>query len=120
MKTATILGQEIKIRNDDYKKLLRRFDVGNANKEGLIQASCSLCGRHFTGGTYFVGNCGDCPFSVLQTGYDFGCIKWMLSLGSITEKYLDDVNLYRNYIVVYTENGRKAIQRIHQSLVEDF
>ena len=118
MKTATILGQEIKIREDDYKKLLRRFDIKN-EKDGVIKISCALCDRYFEigyGPPYWNTTCGKCPFAVIE---EYGCLDWMDSI-SIGNDFSDGISLNVGEILINEDKGRKAIQRIHQSLVEDF
>lgn len=67
-------GKKLKIRNDDWKKLRKRFNPDNAVldndlDEYYINVSCSLCDR-------YQGNlCIECPFDVFSRtmGILYGC-----------------------------------------------
>ena len=79
MITFKKFGKTIKIRNDDWKNLRKRFSADKAKwdrfmKDYRITEECSLCNRYKT----IFGECGSCPFTVFDS--DNGCMDFLKKL----------------------------------------
>ena len=73
MITFKKFGKEIKIRNDDWKKLKKRFDSDVAfwsslDGEYVISVDCPLCTRY---------NCETCPFREFETDDEVSCLVFL-------------------------------------------
>jgi hypothetical protein len=67
MYSKVFKGKKIRIRNTDWKKLLKRFDVNefkaSSNKRHYVnKVECALCARHNEGNIY----CFGCPFAIFS------------------------------------------------------
>ena len=117
-------GKKIVLDEDDYKKLLERFDLNNFVEEKLCgyniytiyltnQTFCPLCKKHF--------DCQGCPFDLYPR--DTGCVKIIAEVLEETIKNpFSAVQIYRNNInLVYNiEKGKRVVTLIRELLITRF
>ncbi len=113
-------NMKIVLDEDDYKKLLERFDLNNFVEGewsgGLYltnQTPCPLCEAYF--------NCKGCPFDLYPQ--DTGCVKIIAeALKETIEKPFLVMNISRGRInlVVDIEKGKQIVALLRELLVTKF
>lgn len=123
MYSKVFQGKKIRIGNDHYKKLLKRFDINSFKRETtrscsmtctLIKNSvpCALCDTFFKGnpGAY---NCSSCPFTV----FAYGC-AYVLNqlLPSPRLRHLLIHQSYITYLPIYSAAAIKELAAVFNFL----
>ena len=102
-----ILGKSVKISNEDYKQLLRRFDLKNIEEdyeEYYINVVCPFCHRYYFLSIYpplrttFCNS--KCPFAQFETEDNVGCLNVIESFidKKILSLTLEHLNIGSNSI----------------------
>jgi len=107
----TFKGYDIAIRNDDWKKLKKRFNPDNAkcNADGnfAIDIICSLCERYRKNTVY----CTKCPLDKIAYVEIFGCGEIMASIWR--REYLE---VSQDYIWWDKRNNKQARRQLRALL----
>ena len=100
MYSKMIKDKKIRISNENYKKLLKRFDKNNFKAAGNTfvtsmtnETPCALCETFRT--LIYEGGCRRCPFAVFQTGLS-GCMSILYGLSDLTYLSMDLVKVTYN------------------------
>lgn len=109
MKTFKIKNKSFQIRNDDYKKLLKRFDIKNfSNNFPMVNSiPCALCKRY--------KNCINCPLDSFRTKQSYGCIIIIKNIIKKTRiPHYISLGIYD--VVLFKRKYRKEIEEIYKFL----
>jgi len=92
-------GREIRIREDDWRKMTERFDVGRAAYDSLsgyycIYVDCPLCNRYSR--TIIEGGCGKCPLRIFERLDELGRLN-EVGCGIVVKEILAEHNFDKLY-----------------------
>lgn len=123
MYTKIFQSKKIRIRNDYYRKLLKRFDINSFARETgrscgvsytIIRndVPCALCEAFFKGnpGSY---DCSSCPFTV----FSYGCayvINQLLPPARLRHLIIDQN--YITYSPMYSASAIKELAAVYDFL----
>lgn len=100
MRRFTIDGRKYKLTEQEYKILLERFDVNNANERGIIEKKC-ICP---------VIVCSACDLGPAREN----CLNILKdAIGAIPTQ----IKLHRSYICFTGEEGKQYINKVREALL---